>query len=299
MTVPNNNFIYITEFSEYLAIDLGDKLSTYLVNTISNMIAIDYQINKKTSAPPTEYITKCCQRLSQFLNGEDIYLDDFGAAITLFAIAISDDDIYQEDIQNYKAQSQETEVISEFITNDLSSQYGISKEQEIYRLKVVIKHLLTSESAQSVANFCKNHGKELTAINLNGNLRNSYMEASYLFKNNKVDNSVQKSGAIGLASAAVIIGATTLTFGASLAVIIPAIAVGSVIGGKVSKATNNTPANSKTPPSAPNLAKNIKQNQLYRKLEKEPPIKMPSLNEISLEHLRGLPSKKKQRAISR
>jgi hypothetical protein len=80
----NNSKIFQHAF-KLKSIDI--KISTYLLLTLSNMLALDFDLRKNNSNL-SDYISSCCLNLSSYLENRSFFTQSFDDAFLLFTVAI-------------------------------------------------------------------------------------------------------------------------------------------------------------------------------------------------------------------
>ncbi len=146
-------------FLQSMEINLINNLSRYLINSLSNMLAIDYANRIKHKYEIDDYVEKCTTRLKKHLGHKIVMDEDFSSTMSLFTIAISEAKNLSDD--SSRSQNQEQDVLIDGI---ISNYFSDLPKEEVARLKEVLKTLITSSESRDIMNFISSDPKLFYSI---------------------------------------------------------------------------------------------------------------------------------------
>lgn len=233
-------------FAYSLAAILEDNLSSYIISTVSNMLALYYSLDKNLrQAEPNmpNYGDICAGRIKNFLQEKVVLEEEFSVALSLFTVAITPEPPPTEDLPSLnkiRDQEQGANIICQAILGDEAL------EHETALLSDAMDDILGDAQASEIVNFMSINPDIVLKV-LRGKKRHSseiktmLTQAAMASTQNKsiVSDFAQVGGLLAcsmLAFAGNIVAVSSFTAIAAAAIIpvsIAALKYGSFIGEKI------------------------------------------------------------------
>jgi hypothetical protein len=127
---------------------LSDNLNKYLMGSLANMLAIDYANRLKEKVDLDEHIDLCIERLTHHLRHKIVLEEDFSTVMSLFAIAITEKKMEDDEKMNSKEQDQDM-----LVDGIISAHFGDLSPEEQKKVREILKTLIASPDAKEIMNF--------------------------------------------------------------------------------------------------------------------------------------------------
>ncbi len=136
------------DFKQAIDLHLKNNLTDYLRQVLANILALDYATRLKSEPDINEYASLCTSRLKTFLQRRVVTEESFAEAMSLFTIAISQEQEAKEESHLSTEKSQNAAIDSIIMINfsDLS-------DTEISSIKNILKDLLAEKNIDEIMNF--------------------------------------------------------------------------------------------------------------------------------------------------
>jgi len=216
---------------------LSNNLCEYLLSTVSNMLAFEFETRNTYTTTIEHYSISCAKRIKIKILDQVFLEEDFAIALNLFIIAISPEDIYAEDITNKINQNISKDSLTAVIASNLSgnqnlidiTQNLVSNDKNLVEKINFIasqSHLIsdldkekTKDIESNIDQYCKIDNQVKSTISV-------------------VKNFFSMLGTLSLAVGLMAVGVAILGPLSSIA-IIPSALVGLKYGGKIGEAIAN------------------------------------------------------------
>lgn len=152
----------ISRFKKPIYQNFSSNIENKTLDTLSNMLAIDYEIRLQDSIDLDVHADQCVENLKKFLKNKKTFKDnDFSSAVMLFSIAIAAEKKTDHEKDN-KIDKQEglDQVIETLISMHFT---GITKEERS-RLRFVLKDLLNGTDIAHILNYIHSEPKLIKAV---------------------------------------------------------------------------------------------------------------------------------------
>jgi len=244
-------------FLNKLKFNLENNLTYQLIESLSNILAIDYFHRLKQEPTIDSYSKKCVDRLVNHLKHMIFTEEGFSGVMTLFLIAITEEKTDNDELINIQEKNQDI-----IVDNVMASEFSDLSPDEQLNLKDVLKSLITNLGGKEIMNFIHSNPKlfcslvfsahrakkekkeilEMVAVNLNKIISTNKSI------NRKKNNIKLLTGKITMAAGLVAVASAATFLGGAIfaTTIIPVIAIsiklGTVIGEKLGEniAQNNS-----------------------------------------------------------
>lgn len=142
--------IDIATFNEPINNFLINNLTKQTCATLASLLAIDYATRLGSSGIASEYANNCVLKLKNFLKSHVITDSSFSSALTLFAVAISSEDINFHDRNNILNQEASQDAAIDAL---ITMHFGDSSSALQDQIKLVLKGLLANSSVKEVLDY--------------------------------------------------------------------------------------------------------------------------------------------------
>ncbi len=147
------------EFKQVLS-KLSPNISKHIINTLANMLAIDYvaRLGSKTSLQ--EHLEKCLVNLQAALKQKVIDSDDFSFALELFAIAITGKYAADEDDEQARKKQSQEQIIEALINLHFSDVAPQTRQ----KIAAILASILSGKSIDEKVNYLNSKPELIRSI---------------------------------------------------------------------------------------------------------------------------------------
>lgn len=142
--------IDVAAFYEPINNFLINNLTKQTCATLASILAIDYATRLSSSGVASDYANNCVSKLKRFLKSQVITDSSFSTALTLFAVAISPEDMNFHDKNNILNQEASQEAAIDAL---ITMHFGDYSSELQSQIKLVLKGLLAHSSVKEVLDY--------------------------------------------------------------------------------------------------------------------------------------------------
>ena len=142
--------IDVAAFHEPIKNFLINNLTKQTCATLASLLAIDYATRLGSSGVASDYADNCVSKLKRYLKSQVITDSSFSTALTLFAVAISSEDMNFHDKNNILNQEASQDAAIDAL---IAMHFGDYSSELQGQIKLVLKGLLANSQVTEVLNY--------------------------------------------------------------------------------------------------------------------------------------------------
>lgn len=139
-----NRIAFITEIRKHL----GNNLNGYIMESLANMLAIDYVGRLKKNPPLEPYVQSCIRKLKDHLQRKVILEEEFSVTMSLFIIAIGSSKSADDELLLSEGKNQDI-----LIDGLITAYFGDLSPAEQKNIREALRGILNGASIKEIINF--------------------------------------------------------------------------------------------------------------------------------------------------